>query len=72
MRLASDDIDTFQFNMKDVNIVCPIGSGSYGEVYKAKVRNQLVAVKKLHVKYLRAELVDSFCKEASVMWYVRM
>jgi GAF domain-containing protein len=67
MNLASDDIDSFQFTMDEITLVNPIGTGSYGEVYRAKVRNKTVAVKKLHVRQLKAEQVDSFCNEAALM-----
>lgn len=67
MKLGSDDIDTFQYNMDEVKLIAPIGTGSYGEVYKAMVRGKIVAVKKLHVRNLKAEQVDAFCKEASLM-----
>ena len=39
-------------------------------MFKAVVRNTIVAVKKLHVRNLKAEQVDAFCKEASLMWGV--
>jgi len=67
MNLGSDDIDSFQFSMDEVKLLAPIGTGSYGEVYKAMVRGKVVAVKKLHVRNLKAEQVDAFCKEASLM-----
>eukprot|EP01006_Ploeotia_vitrea_P040268 TRINITY_DN66418_c10_g1_i1.p1 TRINITY_DN66418_c10_g1~~TRINITY_DN66418_c10_g1_i1.p1 ORF type:complete len:1178 (+),score=714.93 TRINITY_DN66418_c10_g1_i1:110-3643(+) len=67
MKLASDDIESFQYSMDEIKLVAPIGTGSYGDVYKATVRNKVVAVKKLHVRSLKAEQVDSFCKEASLM-----
>jgi hypothetical protein len=71
MKLASDDINTFQYRMEDIKMKGAIGTGSYGEVYRAslciKGVNEIVAVKKLHVRSLRAEQVDAFCKEASLM-----
>lgn len=67
MKLATHDIESFQFRMEEIHLKGSIGNGSYGEVYRAVVRNQLVAVKKLHVKSLKAEQIDAFCKEASLM-----
>lgn len=67
MKLASDDIDVFHFKMEDIHLKGAIGTGSYGEVYRAVVRGKVVAVKKLHVRNLKAEQVDAFCKEASLM-----
>lgn len=62
MKIASDDITTFSYNMEDIELLNTIGSGSYGEVYKANVRNKVVAVKKLHVKSIKAEQVEAFCQ----------
>jgi len=70
MNIASDDIGSFEFKMDEIQLKKAIGTGSYGEVFKAAVRGKIVAVKKLHVRNLKAEQVDSFCKEASLMWYV--
>jgi GAF domain-containing protein len=67
MNLASDDINSFQYRMDEIVMKGAIGTGSYGEVYKALVRGKIVAVKKLHVRNLRAEQIDSFCSEASLM-----
>lgn len=67
MNLASDSIDIFQFKMDDIILKGAIGTGSYGEVYRAQVNGQIVAVKKLHVRNLKAEQVDAFCKEAGLM-----
>ena len=67
MNLASDDINSFQFRMDEIVMKGAIGTGSYGEVYRAAVRGKVVAVKKLHVRNLRAEQIDSFCQEASLM-----
>jgi len=67
MQLATDDIGSFQYKMEDIHIRGAIGTGSYGEVYRAEVRGRIVAVKKLHVRNLKAEQVDAFCKEASLM-----
>lgn len=41
--------------MDEVQLLSPIRSGSYGEVYKANVRGKLVAVKKLHIRDLKAD-----------------
>jgi hypothetical protein len=70
MKLAGDTIDRFSYTMDEIQLMQRIGSGSYGEVYKGSVRGQIVAVKKLHVRNLKAEQVDAFCKEASLMWCV--
>jgi hypothetical protein len=68
MKLASNDIHSFQYRMEDIKMRGAIGTGSYGEVYRAEVNGgQIVAVKKLHVRNLKAEQVDAFCKEASLM-----
>jgi len=67
MKLASDDINSFQYRMDEIVMKGAIGTGSYGEVFRALVRGKIVAVKKLHVRSLRAEQVDAFCKEASLM-----
>jgi GAF domain-containing protein len=71
MQLASDDITSFSYSMEDIVMRGAIGTGSYGEVYKAEVAINktptIVAVKKLHVRNLKAEQVDAFCKEASLM-----
>ena len=68
MKLASDDVTSFQFKMDDLKMRGAIGTGSYGEVYKAELASgEVVAVKKLHVRNLKAEQVDAFCKEASLM-----
>lgn len=69
MQLSSDDIGQFNFSMDDIKMRGAIGTGSYGEVYKAEIGNppKIVAVKKLHVRNLKAEQVDAFCKEASLM-----
>ena len=67
MNLASDDINSFQYRMEEIVMKGAIGTGSYGEVYRALVRGKIVAVKKLHVRNLRAEQIDSFCQEASLM-----
>jgi len=68
MKLASDAIDSFQYRMEDIKMKGAIGTGSYGEVYRAEVNGgHVVAVKKLHVRNLKAEQVDAFCKEASLM-----
>jgi serine/threonine protein kinase len=53
--------------MSDIVMKGAIGNGSYGEVYRAMVNGSIVAVKKLHVRNLKAEQVDAFCKEASLM-----
>ena len=69
MKLASDDINLFQFKMEDIKMRGAIGTGSYGEVYKAEVNGgQVVAVKKLHVRNLKAEQVDAFCKVSSLFF----
>lgn len=67
MKLASDDIDSFQYSMDEITLNTPIGTGSYGEVYKATLHGKTVAVKKMHVRTLKAEQVDSFCSEAGLM-----
>jgi len=67
MNLADDDIQSYQYRMEDIQLKGAIGSGSYGEVYRAQVGGRIVAVKKLHVRNLKAEQVDAFCKEASLM-----
>jgi hypothetical protein len=67
MNLADDDIAHFQYKMEDIQMKGAIGNGSYGEVYRALVSGSIVAVKKLHVRNLKAEQVDAFCKEASLM-----
>ena len=67
MNLASDDVSAFQYRMEDIVMKGAIGNGSYGEVYRAQVNGNIVAVKKLHVRNLKAEQVDAFCKEASLM-----
>ena len=67
MNLASDDINSFQYRMDEIVMKGAIGTGSYGEVYRAMVRGKIVAVKKLHVRNLRAEQIDAFCQEASLM-----
>lgn len=68
MKIASDDIGQFSYKMEEIELMHPpIGSGSYGEVYRAMVRGRLVAVKKLHAKTLKAEQVEAFCQEASLM-----
>jgi GAF domain-containing protein len=67
MKIASDDITTYSYNMEDIEMLNTIGAGSYGEVYKANVRGRVVAVKKLHVKSIKAEQVEAFCQEASLM-----
>lgn len=54
-------------SMSEIVMRGAIGTGSYGEVYRAEVRGKTVAVKKLHVRNLKAEQVDAFCKEASLM-----
>jgi hypothetical protein len=65
--LASDDIDPFHFRISEIEIIETIGSGSFGEVYAAKLRGQIVAVKKLNARGMKAEHVDAFCNEASLM-----
>ncbi len=67
MKIASDDIGKFFYKMEEIDLLQPIGAGSYGEVYKAVVRGRVVAVKKLHVKSLKAEQVEAFCLEAALM-----
>lgn len=67
MNLADDSIAHFQYKMEDIVMKGAIGNGSYGEVYRAQVNGNIVAVKKLHVRNLKAEQVDAFCKEASLM-----
>ena len=69
MNLTSDDIGKFTYQMNEITLKGSIGTGSYGEVYKAQVHGieQMVAIKKLHVRNLKAEHVDSFCSEASLM-----
>jgi len=67
MKLASDAIGSFQYKMEEITLKGAIGTGSYGEVYRAEVGGQIVAIKKLHVRNLKAEQVDAFCKEASLM-----
>lgn len=65
--LASDNIESFQFKMNDFQIIENIGSGSYGEVFAAKLRGKIVAVKKLNTRALKSDQVDAFCSEASLM-----
>jgi len=67
MHLAQADIAQFQYKMDDITLKGAIGNGSYGEVYRAQLHGKIVAVKKLHVRNLKAEQVDAFCKEASLM-----
>jgi GAF domain-containing protein len=67
MQLADDDIAHYSYSMQDIQLKGAIGNGSYGEVYRAQVGGAIVAVKKLHVRNLKAEQVDAFCKEASLM-----
>jgi putative methionine-R-sulfoxide reductase with GAF domain len=71
-RLANEDIEPFMFKMEDITMKGAIGTGSYGEVFRATVKDgkgdpQLVAVKKLHVRNLKAEQVEAFCNEAALM-----
>ena len=63
----ADDFDSFQYKMTDFKIIETIGSGSYGEVYAAKLHGKIVAVKKLNSRGLKSEHIDSFCSEASLM-----
>ncbi len=65
--LAADDIDPFHFHMADIALLHSIGVGSYGEVFAARLRGQVVAVKKLNTHGMLAEHVDAFCSEASLM-----
>lgn len=67
LRLATEDIEPFMYKMDDIQIKSRIGEGSYGEVFRAVVDGQIVAVKKLHLRNLKAEQVEAFCNEASVM-----
>jgi serine/threonine protein kinase len=67
LRLATEDIEPFMYKMDDIQIKGTIGQGSYGEVFRAVVDQQMVAVKKLHVRNLKAEQVEAFCNEASLM-----
>lgn len=67
MHLATSDINAFQYRMDEIILKGEIGRGSYGEVFRAIARGKLVAVKKLKVRNLRAEQIDAFCKEASLM-----
>jgi len=68
MKIASSDVDNYlSYRMDDIKLLNSIGSGSYGEVYKAIVNDDIVAVKRLHARSLRAEQVESFCSEVSLM-----
>jgi GAF domain-containing protein len=69
MVIANQDVDNFFYQMSDLNIMNKIGVGSYGEVYKASFKKKpgTLAVKKLFVGNLRADRLDAFCSEASLM-----
>jgi putative methionine-R-sulfoxide reductase with GAF domain len=67
MQISDSNIEKFQMTMDELQLLNRIGTGSYGEVYKAKVRGQIMAVKKLFVRNLKSEQLESFCKEASLM-----
>ena len=62
-----DNFESFQYKMTDFQIIETIGSGSYGEVYAAKLHGKVVAVKKLNSRGLKSEQIDAFCSEASLM-----
>jgi serine/threonine protein kinase len=44
-----------------------LGSGSFGEVYKGKLRGVEVAVKKLSLKQLDERKINQFKKEVAIM-----
>jgi len=67
MNLQTSEIDKFQYSLEEIELQKPIGTGSYGEVFRALIKGKVVACKKLHIRNLKAEQVDSFCKEASLM-----
>jgi len=75
MKLATDKISAFQFKMSEMELLEVIGTGSYGEVYKARLntnnrgnRGDIVAVKKLLAgRVLEPEHIEAFCAEASIM-----
>jgi serine/threonine protein kinase len=69
--IVDDNIEAFQFKFSEINFVRNIGSGSYGEVFKARLRGMTVAVKRINARGLRAEHVDAFCSEASLMCQLR-
>lgn len=69
MRLTTDAIGAFQYKVADIKFLEVIGTGSYGEVSKSSINGQIVAVKRLFARQLKAEHIDSFCSEASLMMY---
>jgi len=74
MHLGSEDIEKFQFTRTDIKVNKLIGKGSYGEVYLATLvpkDNREVAVKRLYVGQMKAEHVEAFCAEASLMCQLR-
>lgn len=53
--------------MDEIHLNRCIGKGSYGEVWLARARNEVVAVKKIFTRNLKGEQIDAFCSEASLM-----
>ena len=63
--LQASDSD-FIINHKDIILDDKIGSGGFGDVYKAKWTGQDVAVKKLHMKNMSSESEREFKHETSI------
>ncbi len=71
MSVTDNLVSNFILKAEDIVFAEQIGSGTYGDVFKASLRGSgsgvAVAVKKLHMRNLKLDVIEAFSKEASLM-----
>jgi serine/threonine protein kinase len=64
---VQDEIEKWEIASHEIELGEKLGSGSFGEVYKGKLRGVEVAVKKLSLKQLDERKINQFKREVAIM-----
>jgi serine/threonine protein kinase len=68
---VQDEIEKWEIASHEIELGEKLGSGSFGEVYKGKLRGVDVAVKKLSLKQIDERKINQFKKEVAIMSKLR-
>eukprot|EP00027_Filamoeba_sp_ATCC50430_P018551 CAMPEP_0168567218 /NCGR_PEP_ID=MMETSP0413-20121227/14878_1 /TAXON_ID=136452 /ORGANISM="Filamoeba nolandi, Strain NC-AS-23-1" /LENGTH=511 /DNA_ID=CAMNT_0008599375 /DNA_START=169 /DNA_END=1704 /DNA_ORIENTATION=+ len=66
-----EEVARSELDSSEIKLLEKIGKGSYGVVYKGRLRGKEVAVKKLYESKLDENTMDSFKKEVAIMSKLR-